>query len=120
VLGYIGMTLDVVNGERGERGGHIEDGAQARGRFGVHHIVGLNASTTFDNAAAVGPEFGLLIGFGSSRREREIRAFERLLDGAPAGSVIERGSERHACGVREREYALDQPLAEAGLTDDHP
>jgi amino-acid N-acetyltransferase len=99
VLGYIGMALEVVDGERGERGGGVEDGAQPRRGFGVYYVVGLDAATTLDHAATVGPKLGLLIGIGSCRRKREIRAFEGPLDRASAGCVVERGGERQAGGV---------------------
>src|SRR5207237_10939263 len=95
VFGYVGMALDVVDGERGERSRRVEDGAQACWRLGVDDVVGLNATTTFDDAAAVGSKLGLLVGVRSRRRERVVRAFERFLNGPTARGVVERGGERN-------------------------
>ena len=84
----------------------------------IDHLVGHDAAAA---RAPCGPRSVLNCAAGVARRgggQGELLRIERLLDGPPAGGVVERRGEGQAGALRQRVDALHQSLAEARLAHD--
>src|SRR5205809_382750 len=99
------MLPDIIDCERRERSARFERRSESRYALRVDLVIRLDTAAAFHATSAVGVKIGLLVRTRRRRRERELGAFERLLNRPPARRVIERRRQRNACSLGKREDA---------------
>src|ERR1039458_9762376 len=112
------MRAQKFGGIVGEAGAGIEHITQTVGDGRKHHDVRLDSAAAGHAPAFVGAEFAFLVGMRGGAAELEACRIQRLLDGAPAGRVIQRRGERQARALGQRVDALHQALPETRHAED--